>query len=297
MQPQSIAAATEATQAKISKPDVTVTTIAASTTPVATPVEQAESTSSKPDVAASTIPVVELAPVTTEPKFAKPNVATSSDTVLETVAPVPPVSEPIQPTLLKPDVAVSTIAAVELAPVTTEPKSLKPDVVVTNDSDLQATPRMSIAPEISQAPVTNKPEPIPEPLFDPALSDVVTSARNELPLTAIPAPSNVTPFTPRNYNPGAEIELPPVPTATTTTKRTRKTTQPKDNSDDIAKIAVEMERLRWTIEQGRSYLFQTYGKKSRHLLTDDELRDFREYLESQETPTDDPLAIDPIAGF
>ncbi len=308
-QPQSIAAATEAVQPRISKPDLTVAiSVAASTTPeLATPVEQqAESTSSKLDVAASTSSVVEpaVAAVTAvQPTLLKTNVATSSD-ISETVVPsaVAPVSEPIQPKLLKSDAAANTSSVPEtvVAPVTepVQPTLLKPDVVVTNDSYVQATPRMSITPEISQVPpVTNKPEPMDEPLFDPALEDVVTSVRSELPLTAVPAPSNVTPFTPRNYNPPAEIELPPVSTATTTSKRTKKTTQPKDNSDDIAKIAVEMERLRWTIEQGRDYLFQTYRKKSRHSLTDDELRDFREYLESQPTPTDDPLAIDPIAGF
>ncbi|RUT03116.1 hypothetical protein DSM106972_054240 [Dulcicalothrix desertica PCC 7102] len=132
-----------------------------------------------------------------------------------------------------------------------------------------------------------------EPLFEPLEPTIPTV--NTL-------PNNVTPFTGRNYNPPEEIELPPVdipaevPTSASTTKRKKKTTDTTDQSDDIAKIGIEMQRLGWTTEQGRDYLIKQYNKRSRHLLTSDELRDFRQYLESQSTP-DDPLAFDPIAGF
>lgn len=131
-----------------------------------------------------------------------------------------------------------------------------------------------------------------EPLFEPLETTIPTV--NTL-------PNNVTPFTGRNYNPPEEIELPPVeipeaPTSTSTSKRKKKTTDTTDQSDDIAKIGIEMQRLGWTTEQGRDYLIKQYNKRSRHLLTSDELRDFRQYLESQSTP-DDPLAFDPIAGF
>jgi hypothetical protein len=61
----------------------------------------------------------------------------------------------------------------------------------------------------------------------------------------------------------------------------KKTRKPEDNYDDIAKIDVEMQRLRWTIEEGRNYLFQTYGNKSRHVLSREELIDFWHYLQSQ----------------
>ncbi|MBW4598479.1 MAG: hypothetical protein KME29_02410 [Calothrix sp. FI2-JRJ7] len=132
-----------------------------------------------------------------------------------------------------------------------------------------------------------------EPLFEPLETPIPTV--NTL-------PNNVTPFTGRNYNPPEEIELPSVdipaevPTSTSTTKRKKKATDTTDQSDDIAKIGIEMQRLGWTTEQGRDYLIKQYNKRSRHLLTSDELRDFRQYLESQSTP-DDPLAFDPIAGF
>lgn len=136
-----------------------------------------------------------------------------------------------------------------------------------------------------------------EPLFEPLETTIP-------PVNTLP--NNVTPFTGRNYNPPEEIQLPPVeipveipaeaPTSTSTTKRKKKTTDTTDQSDDIAKIGIEMQRLGWTTEQGRDYLIKQYNKRSRHLLTSDELRDFRQYLESQSTP-DDPLAFDPIAGF
>ena len=44
---------------------------------------------------------------------------------------------------------------------------------------------------------------------------------------------------------------------------------------------VEIKRLGWTKEQGRDFLLQTYGKRSRLHLTDQELMDFLHYLESQ----------------
>ncbi|MBP5975526.1 hypothetical protein HW132_23015 [Brasilonema sp. CT11] len=98
--------------------------------------------------------------------------------------------------------------------------------------------------------------------------------------------SNVTPFPSRSYSTSTED----VPTQTTTGKKKKKS-EPVDQSDDIAKIGVEMQRLGWTTEQGRDYLIKAYGKRSRHLLTDEELHDFLRYLESQPTPPD------PLAGF
>jgi hypothetical protein len=254
----------------------------------------------------------------TEPTLPKIDVVTSTAAIEKEIAPV---TEPLEVISSKPEVVAITEKHSVPTPEFGELKEVAPvkttatiNAIKTSDVTLpeaisqatiafDSTPEVSIAPavnqEISQASrVKTKPEPIPEPLFDPPLENFVPSEiQPELPLAAVAPPSNVTPFVPRNYNPPAEIGIPDVPATTSTTKRTKKTTQPKDNSDDIAKIAVEMERLRWTIEQGRDYLFQTYRKKSRHSLSDDELRNFREYLESQPTPTDDPLAIDPIAGF
>jgi hypothetical protein len=58
----------------------------------------------------------------------------------------------------------------------------------------------------------------------------------------------------------------------------------QDRSDEIARIGVEMKRLGWTTIQGRDYLKQRYGKRSRQELNDSELLDFLAYLESQPLP-------------
>lgn len=78
----------------------------------------------------------------------------------------------------------------------------------------------------------------------------------------------------------------------TTSGRKKKKTEPKDSTqpksllDPIAEIDVEMRRLGWTREQGREHLIETYGKRARSLLTDEQLVEFLEYLKSQPTPAD-----------
>jgi hypothetical protein len=54
-----------------------------------------------------------------------------------------------------------------------------------------------------------------------------------------------------------------------------------DPMDLIAKTDIELERLRWTKEQGRDFLLQHYGKRSRHVLNERELLDFLNHLRSQ----------------
>ena len=56
-----------------------------------------------------------------------------------------------------------------------------------------------------------------------------------------------------------------------------------DLSDIIAQTDVELQRLGWSVNQGREFLEKTYGKRSRHDLTDDELLEFLLYLETQPT--------------
>ncbi|WP_013320258.1 hypothetical protein [Gloeothece verrucosa] len=56
--------------------------------------------------------------------------------------------------------------------------------------------------------------------------------------------------------------------------------EPLDFSDIMARSNAQLKRLGWTTEKGRDYLLKTYGKKSRHLLNDEELLEFLNYLES-----------------
>lgn len=69
-----------------------------------------------------------------------------------------------------------------------------------------------------------------------------------------------------------------------TTSAVSSTDAPIDFSDIIARTNVELKRLGWTNQQGRDYLVQTYGKRSRQLLTDAELIDFLQHLESEPSP-------------
>ena len=70
----------------------------------------------------------------------------------------------------------------------------------------------------------------------------------------------------------------------TSTSQMPSTDTPVDFSDIIARTNVELKRLGWTNQQGRDYLVQTYGKRSRQLLSDGELLDFLHHLESEPTP-------------
>jgi hypothetical protein len=62
--------------------------------------------------------------------------------------------------------------------------------------------------------------------------------------------------------------------------------EPVDFSDIVARTNVELKRLGWTNQQGRDYLVQTYNKRSRQLLSDQELLEFLSYLETQPTPNE-----------
>lgn len=54
---------------------------------------------------------------------------------------------------------------------------------------------------------------------------------------------------------------------------------PTDDSDLLVQTTLELRRLGWDAEQGRVYLEQTYGKRSRQQLTRQELESFLEYLQ------------------
>ncbi|MDZ8084451.1 MAG: hypothetical protein RMY16_02480 [Nostoc sp. DedQUE12b] len=60
-----------------------------------------------------------------------------------------------------------------------------------------------------------------------------------------------------------------------------KTPEPRDVF--IAKTDTYLAQLNWTPEQGREYLQQKYGKRSRLQLTDTEILDFIDYLKLQLT--------------
>ncbi len=65
--------------------------------------------------------------------------------------------------------------------------------------------------------------------------------------------------------------------------------EPVDLSEVIARTSRELKRLGWSNQQGRKYLEQNYSKRSRQELSDKELLEFLEYLESQPSPNQLPL--------
>jgi hypothetical protein len=55
---------------------------------------------------------------------------------------------------------------------------------------------------------------------------------------------------------------------------------PIDLSDAIVQIGAEIERIGWTKKQGSAYLQETYGKRTRAELTEEELLSFLHYLKA-----------------
>jgi replicative superfamily II helicase len=99
---------------------------------------------------------------------------------------------------------------------------------------------------------------------------------------------------PRSLSQSHPSHLTPRKNWKTDTNETSPTASPIDFSDIIARTNTELKRLGWTNQQGRDYLVQTYGKRSRQLLTDGELLDFLHYLESEPSPTASPIDFSDI---
>ena len=142
-------------------------------------------------------------------------------------------------------------------------KQTRLDQSPTSTPVVPAKPAPAIAPPTVTAPTT--PAPIP-------------SHQNDLPL---PSPANIVDQTPQT-----PLEQPQaIPDATLDLESAGSSTDALDFSEIIARSDVELKRLGWSSEQGRTYLLETYGKRSRQLLSDDELLEFLRYLESQPTPS------------
>ncbi|HYX13838.1 MAG TPA: hypothetical protein VE944_05595 [Nostoc sp.] len=165
-------------------------------------------------------------------------------------------------------------------------RNIKPEVVTNNNEQYGYSSGTSLLSDnYSQDLGQNFPAtPNKELEFDPPVENLEITFDNQVENQTFPGISanNVTPFTPRSYSPQEDIATPPV------TGKRKKKAEPVDLSDVIAKTDVELQRLGWTPEQGREHLIETYGKRGRTLLTEEELHGFLKYLQSQP---------DPIAGF
>lgn len=121
-------------------------------------------------------------------------------------------------------------------------------------------------------------------LTDEASPEVSLSQDVEKPLWMAPEESSPTPLEETPVTSSTQSKRKRKPEVDTITKTAPET--PVDFSDIIARTNVELKRLGWTTQQGKDYLLQTYGKRSRQLLTDGELLDFLHHLESEPTPED-----------
>jgi hypothetical protein len=236
-------------------------------TPVISPVEVSSKTKKKTETKTAIkaeIPI-DMGEVVNQELPTIPTIPTVMETA-ETFPEPPPEDLPLEEFLYEPEFeqpAAETIS--EFPPAT-------------NSADLEQISEFPAVANVEDLGIINE---------FPAVTnsaDLGTYTATETPLP-IDASSNVMPFTPRSYTPIEADAAESEPAAVSGSKRKKKT-ETFDQSDDIAKIGVEMQRLGWTTDQGREYLINTYNKRSRHLLSTEEISNFLKYLESQPTPVD-----------
>jgi hypothetical protein len=142
----------------------------------------------------------------------------------------------------------------KIEPELPQVKDIPPAKIEPELPQVKDIPPAKIEPELPQV----KDIPLPEP--EPLLLEMETD--NYSLLSELPEEASLT-----------EEELPaPEPVVVIP--------EEIDYSVLKTKIDVEMKRLAWTTEKGREYLISTYGKKSRLLLTNEELLEFYNYLSS-----------------
>ena len=118
------------------------------------------------------------------------------------------------------------------------------------------SPNLSLSTAPLSARESIESQPVPPSFDEPALREVVSSTEET---------------TPKQLD-NSLSEVPSTQTLETIEF---------DFNEIIDKTDIEIKRLGWTKEQGRDFLLQTYGKRSRLHLTNEELMDFLHYLESQ----------------
>ena len=169
---------------------------------------------------------------------------------------VDPVSEPVEPKIIETET--------------------KPSVKTTNQTPTQSSKKRV------KATTNSKKSPPVEPEIE----------EKPLPITEIPQEPEIekTPLPITEISQEPEIEETPLPLAEMPQEKEIEEQPPLeeeelDFSEIIARSNVELKRLKWTTEQGREYLIRTYGKRSRQVLSDEELLEFLRYLESLPTPS------------
>ncbi len=166
-------------------------------------------------------------------------------------------------------------------PPPSPPQSFSPETV-------ESTPTQPTKPKSSRKANNHvKSTPLPQSRHDEVEEYVPTKVLTVEEMPAIADFSTTELATEEVKSLETTVEIPPLSYPSELTTDTESLTQsdtPIDFSDIIARTNVELKRLGWTNQQGRDYLIQTYGKRSRQLLTDEELIDFLHHLELEPTP-------------
>ena len=131
---------------------------------------------------------------------------------------------------------------------------------IPESQDYTEAPLLTVAPEISSPEKPEKSEKI-VPLHVVTNGSIAPQADQDHAIATLELPEEVAPTKPEKVKATPET----IP----------------DIKDVMAKTEIEIRRLGWTTQQGRNFLLQRYGKRARTLLSDEELFDFLEYLESQ----------------
>jgi hypothetical protein len=174
------------------------------------------------------------------------------------------------------------------------------------------SPAPGVIPEEVLPETVPEPKPMPLPLAKPADEAIAAfSTLSPLPPKPVPSPDHKPMAPPPPPSPIALVS--PLPQAEVPQDQESQTLLPPeppfpnadpsaladpgdlafpaesttsiDLSDIIAQTDVELQRLGWDVNQGREFLEKTYGKRSRHDLTDEELLEFLLYLEAQPSPS------------
>ncbi|MEM8545309.1 MAG: hypothetical protein AAGF66_15125 [Cyanobacteria bacterium P01_H01_bin.119] len=130
------------------------------------------------------------------------------------------------------------------------------------------------APQPSPEPPEHSSEDLPSELSADTATDSAAPNSTD-PLSSAPSPEEAA---------SASWELPdpvdPAIKAAAIAQLPDMSGGPVDLSDILAQTDVELRRVNWDIHKGREHLERTYGKRSRHELTDEELLSFLLYLET-----------------
>jgi hypothetical protein len=180
----------------------------------------------------------------------KPVASAKKSTKTAKVTEIPRPEAKIEPELPQ----VKDIPPAKIEPELPQVKDIPPAKIEPELPPVKDIPPAKIEPELP--PVKDIPLPEPEPLLLEMETD------NYSLLSELPEEASLTEEEPPEPEPVVVIP------------------EEIDYSVLKTKIDVEMKRLAWTTEKGREYLISTYGKKSRLLLTNEELLEFYNYLSS-----------------